>query len=97
MFAWLKLSLGPTAKSSGENWEMIDVEAIPRLNNYNTEVMIRVLELVGDRLYAWLVLGSPKVVRKNLDGAHEYVMALRKMVRNQRPDHMSPEEATLPI
>jgi hypothetical protein len=48
---------------------MIDMESIHRLINYDTDYMIRVLELNEDRIYAWVVLDSPTVVRENLDGS----------------------------
>jgi hypothetical protein len=46
---------------------MNDLEVIRRLNNYDTDSFVRVLELNEDQLYAWLVLGSPTVVRETLD------------------------------
>ena len=77
---------------------MIDVEMIRRLNNYDTDALIRVLELNEDRLYAWLVLGSITVVREDLGKSIEYVKALREVIKEaQRPDYVSPYEAVLPI
>jgi transposase InsO family protein len=57
------------------------METIRRLNNYDTDAMIRVLELNEDRLYHWLVLGSATVVREDLDGAIEYVRALPEAIK----------------
>lgn len=76
---------------------MIDVQAIRRLNNYDTDAMIRVLELNEDRLYAWLVQGTVTVVREDLDGSIEYVKPLLKTVRPERSDYVSPYEAELPF
>ena len=74
---------------------MIDMEVIRRLNDYDVVALIRVLELNEDRLYHWLVLGSPTVVRDDLDGAVEYVRALRAVIKAERPDYVSPYEALL--
>jgi hypothetical protein len=76
---------------------MIDMEVIRRLNNYDTDAMIRVLELNEDRLYHWLVLGSVTVVREDLDRSIEYVRALRQVVREEKSDFISPCEALLAI
>lgn len=76
---------------------MIDMETIRRLNNYDADELIEVLELNEDRLYAWLVLGSVTVVRDDLDGAIEYVKALREIIEAERPDYVSPYESVLPI
>jgi hypothetical protein len=74
-------------KSSRKRYStMIDLEVIRRLNNYDTDAMIRVLELNEDRLYRWLVLRSVIVVREDLDGAIKYVKALREARRRERPD-----------
>lgn len=75
---------------------MIDMEVIRRLNNYDTDAMIRVLELNEDRLYHWFILDSPTVVREDLDGAVEHVKAPREMIKAERPDYMSPYETVLP-
>jgi hypothetical protein len=45
---------------------MIDMEAIRRLNNYDTDALIRVLNLNENRLHAWLVMGYVTVVRTHL-------------------------------
>ena len=76
---------------------MIDIESIRRLNNCDTDAMIAVLELNEERVYHWLVLGSVTVVREDLDGAVEYVRALREAIKAERPDYESPYEAALPI
>jgi hypothetical protein len=76
---------------------MINMETILQLNNYDLDSLIGVLELNEDRLYAWLVLDSPTVVREDLDGAIEYVRALRAVIKSERPDYVSPYEALLPI
>ena len=76
---------------------MIDMVTVRKLNNDDVDAMIRVLELNEDRLYHWLVLGSVTVVREDLDGAVEYVKALRKMIRAERPDYVSPHETVFPI
>ena len=76
---------------------MIDMEAIRRLNNHDTDALIAVLELNEDRLYHWLVLDSVTVVRDNLWRSIEYVKALRERVRSERPDYVSPYEAVLPF
>lgn len=76
---------------------MINLEVIRRLNCYDTDAMIRVLELNEDRLYHWLVLGSVTVVRDDLDTSINYVKALLKMIKTERPDYVSPYEALLPI
>jgi hypothetical protein len=76
---------------------MINVEAIRRLNNHDTDALIRVLELNEDRLYAWLVMDSITVIWEDLDGAIQYVKALREAVRSERPDYVSPYEGLLPI
>lgn len=75
---------------------MIDMEAIRRLNNHDTDALIAVLELNEDRLYHWLVLDSVTVVRDNLWRSIEYVKALRERVRSERPDYVSPYEGVLP-
>jgi hypothetical protein len=84
-------------KSSGRNGTMINIETIRKLNNYDVDKLIGVLELNEDRLYAWLVLDSPSVVRDDLDRSIESVNALRKVVRSERLDYVSPYEAVLPI
>jgi len=76
---------------------MINMEMILRLNNYDVDKLIGVLELNEDRLYAWLVEGSPTVVRENLEESIEYVKALREAIRAERPDYVSPYESLLPI
>ncbi|MBI5251822.1 MAG: hypothetical protein HY912_20200 [Desulfomonile tiedjei] len=76
---------------------MIDMERIRRLNNYDTDALIAVLELNEDRLYAWLDLGSVTVVRDDLDASINYVKALREIIKAERPDYVSPYEALLPI
>jgi hypothetical protein len=76
---------------------MVNMETIRRLNNYDTDAMIRVLELNEDRLYAWLVLGSVTVVRDDLDASINYVKALREIIKAERPDYVSPYESVLPI
>jgi hypothetical protein len=76
---------------------MIDMEMIRRLNNQDTDALIRVLELNEDRLYNWLILDSPTVVREDLDGAIEYVRALREVIRDEKPDFISPYENLLAI
>ena len=76
---------------------MIDVEAIRRLNNFDTDALIAVLELMEDHLYHWLVLGSVTEVRDDLDRSIEYVKALRQTVRSERPDYVSPYRALLPV
>lgn len=76
---------------------MIDMENARGLNNYDVDAMIRVLELNEDRLYHWLVLGSVTLVRDDLDGVVEYVKALRKMTKAERPDYVSPFETLLPL
>ena len=69
---------------------MIDVEAIRRLNSDDVDSRLRILELNEDRLYSWLVEGSIAVVREDLGNSIEYVMALRKMIKAERPDYISP-------
>jgi hypothetical protein len=76
---------------------MIDMETIRRLNNYDADSLIAVLELNEDRLYHWLVLDSPTVVRDDLDASINYVNALRELIKAERPDYVSPYEALLPI
>jgi hypothetical protein len=76
---------------------MINIETIRKLNNYDVDKLIGVLELNEDRLYAWLVEGSPTVVRDNLDESLEYVKQLREVIKRERPDYVSPYEAGLPI
>jgi hypothetical protein len=76
---------------------MIDIGYIRRLNNYDTDAMIRLLELNEDRLYHWLVLGSLSVVREDLDRSIEFVQALRDLIRKENPDFISPHEALLPF
>ncbi|AFM26087.1 hypothetical protein [Desulfomonile tiedjei] len=76
---------------------MIDMEMIRRLNNYDTDELIRVLELNEDRLYHWLVLDSITVVRDDLGSSIDYVTALREMIKSERPDYVSPYEGLLPI
>jgi hypothetical protein len=75
---------------------MIDIEVIRRLNNYDADRLIGVLEINEDRLYHWLVLGSATVVRENLGGAIELVRAPRAAITSERPDYVSPFEAVLP-
>jgi len=58
-----------------------------------TRTLIRVLELNEGRLYAWPFLGYPTVVRDDLDRSIEYLKALRKVVRFEWPDYVSPYEA----
>lgn len=76
---------------------MVKMETIRRLNNYDADSLIAVLELNEDRLYAWLVLGSVTVVRDDLDASIDYVKALREAIKAERPDYVSPYEALLPI
>jgi succinate dehydrogenase flavin-adding protein (antitoxin of CptAB toxin-antitoxin module) len=76
---------------------MIDMERIRRLNNYDTDSLIAVLELNEDRLYAWLVMGSVTVVRDDLESSVNYVKALRDMIKAERPDYVSPYESLLPF
>ncbi len=76
---------------------MIDMETICRLNNYDTDALIRVLELNEDRLYQWMVMGSVTVVREDLGRSIEYVKAVREVIKAERPDYVSPYEALLPI
>jgi hypothetical protein len=76
---------------------MIDVETARRLNNYDTDALIRLLELNEDRLYAWLFLDSVTVVRDGPDRSIEYDKTQRKMVRSELPEYVSPFEAVLPI
>ncbi len=76
---------------------MVNMETIRRLNNYDTDVLIAVLELNEAPLYAWLVLGSVTVVRDDLDSSINYVNALRELIRAERPDYVSPYESVLPI
>ena len=76
---------------------MIHVEANRRLNDYDTDSLVRVPELHEGPLYHWLVLGFLTVVRDDLDRSIEYVKALREMVRSERPDYVSPYEAALPL
>lgn len=76
---------------------MISMEAILRLNNNDMDKLMRVLELNEERLYAWLVLDSPTVVREDLNVAIEYVKALREVIKTERPDYVSPYEALLPF
>jgi hypothetical protein len=76
---------------------MIDIERIRRLNDYDVDSLIAVLEITEDRLYHWLVLEPPTVVRDDLDGAIEYVKALREVIRVERPDYVSPYETELSI
>lgn len=56
------------------------------MNNYDTDSLVRVQELNEDRLCPWLVMGSVTSVRDDLDGAVEYVKALRKVIRAERPN-----------
>ena len=76
---------------------MIDMEMIRRLNNYDVDRLIGVLAIYEDRLYHWLVLDSSTVVRDDLDGAVEYVKALREAIKTERPDYVSPYETVLPF
>ncbi len=76
---------------------MIDMKKILRQSNYDVDNLIGVLEINEDRLYAWLVLDSPTVVRDDLDGSIEYVKALRQAIKTERPDYLSPYETELPI
>jgi hypothetical protein len=76
---------------------MIDVEAIRRPYNYDTDWLVRVLEPKENRFYYLLVLGSVTVVREYVDKSIEYVNALREVVGSERPDFASPYEAVLPI
>ena len=76
---------------------MINMETILRLNDYDVDKLIGVLELNEDRLYAWLVEGSPTVVRDELEQSLEYVRQLRDVIKAERPDYVSPYEAALPI
>jgi hypothetical protein len=82
-------------KLSRRDRETIDVEAIRRLHNDDTDGLIRVSELNEDRLYHWLVMDSPTVVRGDLDKSIQYAKALRKVVRSERPDYLSPPETGL--
>ena len=76
---------------------MVNMETIRRLNNYDVDSLIGVLEINEDRLYHWLVVGSPTVVREDLDASINYVKALREIIKAERPDYVSPYEALLPI
>jgi hypothetical protein len=76
---------------------MIDMEVIRRLNTYDTDALIVVLELNEDRLYHWLVMDSPTVVREDLSGSISFVKALRKLIKAERPDYVSPYEFLLTI
>jgi hypothetical protein len=87
----------PKMKSSGRSSTKIDMEVIRRLNTDDTDAMIRLLELNEDRLCQWMVLDSATVVREDLDGSIEYVKALRKMIKAERPDYVSPYTALLPF
>jgi hypothetical protein len=73
------------------------MESVRRLNNYDTDALIRVLELNEDRLCAWLVMDSATVVWEDLGRSIEYVKALRQMIKAERPDYVSAYEAVLPI
>lgn len=76
---------------------MIDVESVRRVNIYDTDSIIRVLEVNEDRLYHWMVLDSVTVVRDDLDRSIEYLKAFRERVRSERPDYVSPYEAVLSL
>ena len=76
---------------------MIDVENVCRLNNYDTDALIRVLELNEDRLYAWLIEGSVTVVGKDLGRSIEYVKALREVIKAEQSDYVDSFQAQLPI
>jgi hypothetical protein len=84
-------------KSSGRNWTMFDVEVIRRLNNNDTDSLVRVLEINEDRLYACLVMVTVSVVWDGLDKSVEYVKALRETIKSERPDYVSHYEAVLPL
>ena len=75
----------------------MDLESIRRLNKDDTAPLVRVLELNGDRLYHWLFLRSVIVLRDDLDRSIGYIKALRKMVKSERPDYVSPYEAVLSL
>ncbi len=83
--------------SSVRNSTMVDIENVRRLNNYDVDYLVRVLELNEDRLYAWLIEGSVTVVREDLGRSIEYVRALREVIKAERPDYVSPYEALLPL
>jgi hypothetical protein len=76
---------------------MINIASIRKLNNYDVGTLIAVLEINEDRLYHWLILDSPTVVRDNLEQSVAYVKALRELIKAERPDYVSPYEAVLPI
>lgn len=76
---------------------MINIETIRKLNNYDVDDLIGVLELNEDRLQAWLIAGSLSVVRDGLEESIAYVKALRAAIKAERPDYVSPYEGLLPI
>jgi hypothetical protein len=76
---------------------MIDINRIFQLNNQDLDSMIDVLELNEDRLYAWLVQGSPTVVIDDLDESVAYVRRLREFITARRPDYVGPYRDLLPI
>ncbi len=76
---------------------MIDIEMIRRMNDYDVDKLIGVLDGNEDRLYHWLVLGSATVVRENLGESIDFVKALRKVIKAERPDFVSPYEDVLPF
>ncbi len=71
---------------------MIDMERIRRLNKYDRNSLIAVLELNEDRLYVWLVVGSITAVRDNLESSINFVEPLRELIRSEWPDYVSPWE-----
>jgi hypothetical protein len=73
-----------------------DLDLVMRMNGDNLDSLIDILELNENRLYAWLVEDSPTVVRDDLEGAIDYVRILRKRIRSERPDYVSPYEELLP-
>jgi hypothetical protein len=66
-----------------------------KTDNYDVDTSIDLLELNEERLYAWLVLDSPTVVRDDLEGAAEHVQRLRETIKAQRPEYVSPYEDVL--
>jgi hypothetical protein len=74
-----------------------DLDLVMRMNDGNVDSLIDVLELNEDRLYAWTIQGSATVVKDDLNGAINYVKALRQRIKAERPDYVSPYEGLLPV
>jgi hypothetical protein len=77
----MPLSTPGMKSSSGWKSTMINVGTIRQVNYDGMDSPFGVLVLDDDRIYWWLILDSPEVVREDLDAAIEYVMALQADLR----------------